>query len=350
MSLIYDRWYCAAFSDELKADATLTRRILKEPVLLFRTNDGSLASMSSVCPHRFAPLNKGELRDDVIYCPYHGLGFDGAGHCVHNPHGDGSIPLRSDLKRYTVVEHQGVVWIWMGKEGEADLAKIPALDLCDDSAEQGLHGVMYIGADYRLIIDNLLDLNHAPYLHGGRLSPVSESRETNWERGPESAAVRYLAPAVEPSESHKLWFHEPKGDFRTEMTWELPGTLQQLLSMTSVGRPPEEGVILKSAHLITPETERSSHYFWIVTRNRMVGDAGVDQRLRAIIEHAFLNEDFAMIRDVQENMQGREFSDLRPIYLKTDGAAGHARSVLDRASQTHDRPAASPKEPTSEQV
>ena len=53
-------WYVAAWSEDL-TDKPLGKRLLNEPVLLYRSSDGSAVALGGRCPHRFAPLHKGQL-------------------------------------------------------------------------------------------------------------------------------------------------------------------------------------------------------------------------------------------------------------------------------------------------
>ncbi len=327
MRFINNAWYCAAFSDEIKA-APLGRTFLDQPVVLFRKSNGSAAALTDVCPHRFAPLHEGRLDGDRLSCPYHGLTFDSSGACVYNPHGTGKIPPRSSLRVYPMVERQGVAWIWMGEPELADSGTIVDLKLFDTRVQ----GHLRMDAGYQLIIDNLLDLNHAPYLHGGTLSPVGKTRETRSEHAANTAASHYLMRSVGTPISQRLWYEEPTGDYHVSMDWTAPSTLRQLISMTGEGRPPEEGAMTRGAHLLAPETQTSTHYFWIMSRNRRPEDLEANATLKRIIENAFLNEDGPMMEACQRNMRGREFAALRPVFLETDGAPGYARSVLERLS------------------
>src|SRR4051795_5850477 len=73
-------WYVAAWSDDLVDGQLLPRKIMHEPVVLYRKPDGKIAALEDRCPHRFAPLSMGKVvRDDVVQCPYHGLEFDATG-------------------------------------------------------------------------------------------------------------------------------------------------------------------------------------------------------------------------------------------------------------------------------
>lgn len=332
----YEAWYCAGFAADFTHELT-GRTFLDEPVCLYRAQDGGVVAISDVCPHRFAPLHEGKLHGDRVSCPYHGLEFDREGHCVHNPHGTGKIPLRSTIRKYPTAERDGFVWIWMGEADAADPANIPDLHLIRDEDQPGVTGYSLTPAEYRLIIDNLLDLNHAPYLHGGTLSPVGTTRETTSERGDLSAASNYLMRSIRTPVSQQRWYDEPTGDYHVSMEWYAPATLLQAIAMTGEGAPKESGAVTRGAHLLTPRDATSTHYFWIMTRNRCIDDPEADQHLKRIIDNAFQTEDGPMLQACQANMKGRNFEDMRPIFLETDAAPGHARSVLARLLSTQDR-------------
>ena len=326
---VNDGWYCAGFSSEFVQEP-IERIFLDQPVVMYRAQDGKLVALSNICPHRFAPLHPGKLENDVISCPYHGLAFNREGRCVHNPHGSGKIPPRSEIHAFPLAERDGFVWIWMGEPERADLDDVPHLNLIGDENDPRVTGYSLTPAEYRLVIDNLLDLNHAPYLHSGTLSPVGPTRETWAERGDASAISHYLMRSVETPASQRLWFDEPVGDYHISMKWSFPGTLEQSIAMTGEGRPKEEGALTLGAHLLTPRDATSTHYFWIMTRNRRVGDKEADAALKGFIDNAFQTEDGPMLQACQANMKGQEFEALHPVFLETDAAAGHARGVLRR--------------------
>jgi phenylpropionate dioxygenase-like ring-hydroxylating dioxygenase large terminal subunit len=286
--------------------------------------------MSDVCPHRFAPLHQGVRQGDVVNCPYHGLGFDSTGACVHNPHGTGRIPSNANLKTFPIVERQGAVWIWMGDVSLADPSAIIDLNFVGLEEYPAVTGYYRPKVEYRLVIDNLLDLNHAPYLHAGTLSPIGATRETTAAKGANTAASHYVMRSVETPASQKIWYPAPRGDYYVTIDWTAPSSLRQSIGMTGEGLPVSEGAIMRVAHLLTPETETSTHYFWGVTRNRHRDDRNADLAIRTIIETAFGAEDGPMMESVQDNMQGRDFDAMKPVFLETDAAAGHARAVLKR--------------------
>jgi len=68
------RWWPVALSHEL-GKQPLACQLHDLPLVLFRAEDGTPAALPDRCPHRFAPLSAGKVRDGQIECPYHGWRF-----------------------------------------------------------------------------------------------------------------------------------------------------------------------------------------------------------------------------------------------------------------------------------
>ena len=84
-------WYVAASGSEI-GRKPFRRIILNEPVVFYRTEDGTPVALEDRCPHRRLPLSMGKLVEgDVLQCHYHGLRFDRTGACVRVP-GQDMIP------------------------------------------------------------------------------------------------------------------------------------------------------------------------------------------------------------------------------------------------------------------
>ncbi|MFM9967385.1 MAG: Rieske 2Fe-2S domain-containing protein, partial [Burkholderiales bacterium] len=119
-------WYVAAYPEDI-GNEMFARTILGEHLVFYRPKDGQLVALQDRCPHRLAPLSRGQLIDDCIECPYHGLRFASDGRCSFNPHHPGTIPVKMKVPTFPVVERHGLVWIWMGDVTRADAAHIPDL-------------------------------------------------------------------------------------------------------------------------------------------------------------------------------------------------------------------------------
>ncbi len=85
---------------------------------------------------------------------------------------------------------------------------------------------------------------------------------------------------------------------------------------------------MPAAHLLTPETEWTTHYFWMTARNRMSEDEELSRTIQSKYDHAFRHEDEPMIAAIQERMGTTDLDSLNPIYMISDRAAGRARQVL----------------------
>jgi phenylpropionate dioxygenase-like ring-hydroxylating dioxygenase large terminal subunit len=189
---------------------------------------------------------------------------------------------------------------------------------------------MRMPSHYQMLIDNLLDLSHAPYLHSGTLSPIGTRRETNYEATEFSVKSNYKMPSVEAPASQRLLFDEPVGDYYTSIDWTAPSVLRQSLCFTGVGRSIEEGAVSRGAHISSPESEKATHYFWVTSRSRRQDDQGIDRKAREFIENAFTREDGPMVEACEGYMGTPDLLSLSPIFLQVDTSAVKARRILNR--------------------
>ena len=101
MPFLTKTWYMAAWSTEIN-EGLLRRRLFGVPVVLYRLSNGRVGALEDRCPHRFAPLSRGSRIGDSIQCGYHGLTFDSAGLCIHNPYNQRVPPGSSVVQAFDV--------------------------------------------------------------------------------------------------------------------------------------------------------------------------------------------------------------------------------------------------------
>ena len=158
-------WYVAAYDRELEDGGPLGRKLLDEPVVIFRDSKGTPVALEDRCCHRQLPLSLGAVTGDTLQCGYHGLEFDATGACVTVP-GQSMVPPGAVIRSYPLVEKWGFLWIWMGDAAQADEALIPDWWWVDDPGWGHNPGAfLHIACNYELITDNLLDLSHLGYVH-----------------------------------------------------------------------------------------------------------------------------------------------------------------------------------------
>jgi len=162
---IKNTWYVACTTAELDAlgDKPLGRTICNEKMALFRGPQGQVAAVEDFCPHRGAPLSLGKVCKGHLQCGYHGLEMGTDGRTVHMP--GQRVRGFPAVKSFAVVERYGFVWVWPGEQDKADVAQLPVFGFFDDPAWAYGGGLYHVQADYRLMIDNLMDLTHETYVH-----------------------------------------------------------------------------------------------------------------------------------------------------------------------------------------
>jgi vanillate O-demethylase monooxygenase subunit len=319
-------WYCAAWSAEV-TDKPLGRTILGKKLVFFRDQNGTPAALGAVCPHRFAPLDVGSVRDGAIQCRYHGLCFGVDGTCVHNPHGDSSMPsLRVDS--YPVVERHGAIWIWMGDRDKARASLIPSLTMHDDPDLDTTYDMLPVKASYQMVCDNLLDLSHVEYLHP--LLTVDACRE--YEMIVENDAVTHVMYVRNTARSGAFETFWPAGPeritHRSALRWEAAGNMLLTVTATPVDKPSEHGILLYNPNLVTPETATTSHYFWSLSRDFRRDEVEFGEQLRKIVGKIFEEEDGWIMQLAQDNMGSEmDIIGLRAVVLPTDRCAIRARMI-----------------------
>lgn len=339
LTILKNIWYAAAYSHEL-GEKPLARKLIDRKMVLFRRENGEAAMILDRCPHRFAPLSAGKIIDDTIECPYHGLRFDHQGHCVYNPHTKNKGPLRAaDIEGWPVTERYGIIWFWPGAPEKADPDLLPKIDFLEKPDEYAVvRGLLRVRGHYELVVDNLLDLSHAVYVHpqftGGRYSDdeLLEATKQKLERRERSLVNHRMRSGLGPPMACVDVFGMDKGTpvhTDSTMTWYPPGMLDFSAGSWEMDKPRETGVHIPQLHIITPETEFSSHYFFVNGRNCRRDEREVDQIMLDFFDQAFRQQDEPMIEMVQENMDGvSNINDLNPILLATDAAPVSARRIL----------------------
>jgi len=176
--LVRNSWYVAAWASEIGAEKPLGRTILNEPVVMFRSRDGSVAALEGRCAHRRMPLAHGKVIEDRLVCCYHGLQYDASGRCVRVP-GQADVPGNIRLRRYPAAERYGAVWLWMGAPDLADESTIFKCELPERDRSACHPFYFHVKANYLYLNDNLSDLLHQAYLHnpsfGGETHSLGET-------------------------------------------------------------------------------------------------------------------------------------------------------------------------------
>ncbi|KAI7843030.1 hypothetical protein COHA_003362 [Chlorella ohadii] len=132
--------------------------------VLFRDESGAAACVKDECAHRACPLSLGSVVDGRLQCPYHGWEYDREGACTKMP----STAFCKGIKvqALPVAEADGLVWVWPGRpEAHADAGPPPPLARPPPGFEVHAELVLDVPVEHGLLLENLLDLAHAPFTH-----------------------------------------------------------------------------------------------------------------------------------------------------------------------------------------
>lgn len=331
MTYLRNRWYVACWSEKLTADP-LARIFLGDSVVLYRGENGAPVALEDRCCHRSAPLSMGKVEGNKIRCGYHGLVFDSSGACVSIP-GQSRIPPGAGVRSYPIVEKWGAVWIWPGAPDAADPALVPNIFWLDDPGWMPASGYINIKADYQLLVDNLLDLTHVSYLHRTTLAgdDVEATTPVRTERKGNSITVeRWMTNVSPPPLYTRASGIEGIVDRWQLIQWEAPSNVYFDIGCARAGSGAQQGdrsqgVSMWSTHLITPETETSSHYHFSFVRDYALDEPDVTEILRNGARSAFL-EDLEVLEIQQRMISSTE--NPPTIDINIDNAPIQARRIL----------------------
>jgi vanillate O-demethylase monooxygenase subunit len=334
MPFVKNAWYVMGFAHEL-VDKPISRKVCDQLLVIFRKGNGEPVVLEDRCPHRFVPLSAGWLEGDAIRCAYHGLKFDSAGNCIERPQDNGPMPPKLCVRSFPVIERHGCIWVWMGEVDLANPNRIPDFAfIANTETLDHVFGYLTVQANHELIADNLLDLSHVHYLHP-QIKPEDgfELFENSVVQEGDTVWSKLWKPGYVPGAFQRsLWGSaSPTADGRSDVRWDAPSYLLAATAVAEVGQPIDEGAQFPNAHLITPETEFSSHYFWVVSRSTRRGDKELDAFMEQVVGDTFRTQDGPIIEAQQRAMGATtDFLAHQPVILKADAAGIRARRLLKR--------------------
>ena len=329
-------WYVACTPDEIDGKP-LGRRICNQSIAFFRGPQGEVAAVEDFCPHRGAPLSLGKVVNGELVCGYHGLamGCDGKTVSMPGQRVRGFPPVR----RFAVAERYGFVWVWPGDASlaDADSIPVPAWHGRDDWAVGG--GRFHIRCDYRLLVDNLMDLTHETYVHANSIgqkeideAPVNTSvegeqvitaRRMSGIHAPPFWQAAMAANGLDPNALVDRWQicrFVPPSNVLIDVGVALAGQGGFDADPTMKA----SGIVVD---YITPETDGTCWYFWGMARHFQPHDEALTERIRSGQQTIF-TEDLEMLERQQQNLQAQPERALLKLNIDTGGV--QARKIIDR--------------------
>jgi vanillate O-demethylase monooxygenase subunit len=337
-SIPRDQWYVAAYGREIGNDL-FSRTICGEAILFWRSNSGEVTAMADRCVHRRFPLSQAPSRlvDDQVVCGYHGFTYGVDGACVAVP-GQTRVPRTARLKKYPVVEQDSFVWVWIGAPDKADASRIPRAPWLASPDYTTVSGMEPLQARFGLLVDNLLDLSHETYLHGGYIGTPEVAATPITTEVDEDASIVYVSRHMDDAECPPF-YAKSTGLTGRIMRWQdieyTPPCLYKLHSRIAPAGvlPNDDGSDPNAFHVevvyaITPETEHSTHDFWAVARDFALDDEEVSAFLAENNRTVVLQDVEAL--NVLEQVIATEPEGYQELSINIDTGGLAARRMLQR--------------------
>ncbi|MCJ7800450.1 MAG: aromatic ring-hydroxylating dioxygenase subunit alpha [Polaromonas sp.] len=329
-------WYVACTPQDID-DKPLGRKICGERIVFYRGEGNRVVALEDFCPHRGAPLSLGFVREGRLVCGYHGLEMGCEGKTLAMP--GQRVRGFPQIRSYPVEERYGFIWVWPGDAAQADAAKIPHQDWYDNPEWAYGGGMYHINCDYRLMIDNLMDLTHETYVHSSSIGQkeIDEVPCKTTVEGDEVVTSRYMENITAPP----FWQLALRGNNLADDVpvdrWQIcrftpPSHVMIEVGVAHAGKggydaPPEHKAYSIVVDFITPETETSIWYFWGMARKFNPEDKALTATIREGQGKIF-GEDLEMLQRQQQNLL--DYPGRGLLKLNIDAGGVQSRKILDR--------------------
>jgi len=332
-SWVPNAWYVIGWDSEI--DRTpLARTICGMPMMAYRRLDRSVVAMRDACPHRMLPLSMGLREGDSIRCKYHGLKLGPDGIAEEMPLKSDRVNTRICVETFAVAERHRFVWVWIGDKALADPDLIPDLWPCSAPGWTFDGGYYHVAADYRLMIDNLMDLTHETHVHSGSIGQP-ELMEAPIEARVEGDRA-YVSRWMPNVDAPPFWRGALKKGGPVDR-WQICEFIPPAAVMIDVGVAPagagatlakhDQGVRGMVVDFMTPESGTTMHYFWGMARSFDIDDAGFTARFKRQQGGVFA-EDKEILEAQQQSILANP--GLRLNAYNIDQGGVRARQIIDR--------------------
>jgi vanillate O-demethylase monooxygenase subunit len=328
-------WYVACTPDEIDGKP-LGRQVCGEKIVFYRGKEGKVAAVEDFCPHRGAPLSLGFVRDGNLVCGYHGLEMGCEGKALSMP--GQRVRGFPCIRSYTVEERYGFIWVWPGEKEKADPAAIHHLEWAENPEWAYGGGLYHIDCDYRLMVDNLMDLTHETYVHASSIGQkeIDEAPVTTKVEGEQVVTSRFMENIMPPP----FWQAALRGNGLADDVpvdrWQICrfNAPSHVMIEVGVAHAGKGGYHADAAHkassivvdFITPETETSHWYFWGMARNFKPQDQALTDTIREGQGKIF-SEDRAMLELQQQNIL--RHPERKLLMLNIDAGGVQSRRIID---------------------
>ena len=248
------------------------------------------------------------------------------------------------MRAYPVAEKDELIWIWMGEPAEADPDLIIGNPEHVEDRWSWRHYNFHVKANWQLVVDNIMDLTHVPYIHARTIGGNPEQHygaETKIEfDGRKIALLRKMPNSVPPKSYVDAGGFKGRVDRWQEVRFD--PNRGMVLRVNAGGCDAgtgayegkrDHGFMLVNVHCVTPETETTTHYMWSICTTAPK-ESGVPE----ILFDQFLDtitEDEETLEAQQQRIS--QTPTMSFVGIASDGAVNQARRLLSTMQDAEER-------------
>ena len=220
-------------------------------------------------------------------------------------------------------------------------ASIVDFPYLSDPRWKGIPDYLHYDANYLLIMDNLSDFAHLAFVHtktlGGSEEYAFVTKPVAIERLERGFRVeRWHMNSHSPPFHHKVIPNkddkDDKVDRRNIANMYIPGIFYMETMFAPAGQGAEKGNLegakeYRNCQFMTPETDRTTHFFWAYLNDFEGDDANISRSLHASLIEGFM-EDKAIIERQQVTLD--EDPSFQMLAIIADAPLSHFRRVLGK--------------------
>jgi vanillate O-demethylase monooxygenase subunit len=231
--------------------------------------------------------------------------------------------------------------VWIGEPGKADPVAIPRAPWLDSPGWTTVRGMEPLAARYGLLVDNLLDLSHETYQHGGYIGTPEVAATPITTETDEDAGIVRVHRRMKDVECPPFYAKSTGIAGRIDRWQDIeyhPPCLYLLhsrIAPTGV-EPAPDGSDAGAFHAeivyaITPETETTTLDFWMVARDFAIDDESVSEYLAAS-NHTVVMQDVVALNAL-EQVIAAEPTGYQELSINIDTGGLAARRLLAKLTR-----------------
>jgi vanillate O-demethylase monooxygenase subunit len=225
--------------------------------------------------------------------------YDHEGNCIEVP-SQKTCPRGIGVRNYPLVQRGPLIWGWMGK-GAADPQKLPDTSWLEHGEWPCSQGYFHLPANYVSLHENLLDLTHLTFVHAKSFG-TPDYASAPYECTTTESRFR-ITRRVVPTRLPPVWA-KPTGIEHDQAaritTSEFVSPALHLVDAVfydcNLPADARREFRIRTAHLPTPETNQSTHYFIVHGRDFGHDDPGITGFMHEQLFKAFQEDIEALTR------------------------------------------------------